>query len=170
MLSKSQVNNPRCSNLMWKDIFSSKSRSKSQVYVMPVLLGWWEMFIVAKFDIIILVALSDMHFGHINTIYWIKCILKIQSLSHFKLLFPDRWEQQTSYIYSLFHLCLLKFSLFNIWCIPGDNAETLTFGRKVLDWKSDLFLCSLCLFNLTDFLYIQNATYMHIFIYRYVYT
>lgn len=111
--------------------FSKQEFHKNQAYVMPVVLGWWEIFIVTKFDIIIPVALSDMNFGHINTIDSIKYILKTQSLTYFKLLFPDRWEQQTSYIYSLFHLCLLKFSLFNIWCIPGDNAGTFTFGRKV---------------------------------------
>lgn len=136
---------------------------------MPVVLGWWKIFIVTKFDIIILVALSDMHFGHISTIYWIKCILKIQSLSCFKLLFPDRWEQQTSYIYSPFHLCLLKFSLFNICCIPGDNAETFTFGMKVLAWKSDIFLCSLCLLNVTDFLYILHMLHICIYLCTYIF-
>lgn len=130
---------------------------------MPVVLGWWKIFIVTKFDIIILVALSDMHFGHINTIYWIKCILKIQSLSCFKLLFPDRWEQQASCIYSLFHLCLLKFSLSNICCIPGDKA--FTFGRKLLAWKSDIFLCSLCLLNVTDFLCILHMLHIRIYLY-----
>jgi len=57
---------------------------------MTVVLGWWEILIIIKFDKIIPVAFSDKGFGHIDTSSSIKGILKVQSLSHFNILFSDR--------------------------------------------------------------------------------